>query len=433
MSEMIQVPDGWEVEKLGKFVKLVGGFAFKSEDRVSDGIRWLKIANVGINEIKWDELDYLPIEFKVQYKNFILNENDIVIAMTRPLLGDKLKISKISKFDSNSLLNQRVGKFIFSENVNKDFMYFLLQHSDFIMNLMLRIIGTDPPNVGSEDVESIILPIPKEKKEQEKIAKILSTLNKAIESTNRLIEKEKNIKKALMQELLTNGIDKDGHIRTRATHTYKESELGLIPDEWEVVSLEKLISKVIDFRGKTPLKIGMDWGNGLIPSLSANNVQMGKVDFSKETHFGSEELYNVWMNKGATQKDDILFTMEAPLGNVALIPDNNKYILSQRVILLRVGKKIISHYMYYYMMCDDFQTRMLKYSSGSTVKGIQYSQLKEMLIAFPKGIEEQKQIAKILTTQDKKIETEETNLAKLKELKKGLMNDLLRGKVRVKV
>lgn len=211
------------------------------------------------------------------------------------------------------------------------------------------------------------------------------------------------------------------------------SEMIKVPDGWEVLSLEKLISKVIDFRGKTPLKIGMDWGNGLIPSLSANNVQMGKVDFSKETHFGSEELYNVWMNKGATQKDDILFTMEAPLGNVALIPDNNKYILSQRVILLRIGKKIISHYMYYYMMCDDFQTRMLKYSSGSTVKGIQYSRLKEIYIAFPKDIEEQKQIAKILTNQDKKIETEETNLAKLKELKKGLMNDLLSGKVRVTV
>jgi type I restriction enzyme S subunit len=202
-SELGLIPDEWDVVRLGKFIKLVGGFAFRSEDRVHDGVRWLKIANVGINEIKWDELDYLPNEFKALYKNFILNENDIVIAMTRPLLGDKLKISRISKFDSNTLLNQRVGKFIFSENVNKDFMYFLLQYSDFIINLMLKIIGTDPPNIGSDDIESIILPIPKEKKEQKQIAKILTTQDRKIEIEETNLSKLKELKKGLMSDLLS--------------------------------------------------------------------------------------------------------------------------------------------------------------------------------------------------------------------------------------
>jgi len=404
MSEMIQVPDGWEVKPLKDILTIQYGKDQKEVE--SESGKYPILGSGGV-------IGYT--------NNFLYDKPSVLIGRKGTINNPQYMETPFWTVDTlfySHIKNKNVPKWIFYvfQSINWD------SYNE----------ASGVPSLSTANINRIEVLRPTVK-EQEKIAKILSTLDKAIESTNRLIEKEKNIKKALMQELLTNGIDKDGHIRTRATHAYKESELGLIPEEWEVVSLEKLISKVIDFRGKTPLKIGMDWGNGLIPSLSANNVQMGKVDFSKETHFGSEELYNVWMNKGATQKDDILFTMEAPLGNVALIPDNNKYILSQRVILLRVGEKIISHYMYYYMMCDDFQTRMLKYSSGSTVKGIQYSQLKEMLIAFPKGIEEQKQITKIITTQDKKIETEETNLAKLGELKKGLMNDLLSGKVRVKI
>uniref|UniRef100_UPI0040482C62 restriction endonuclease subunit S n=1 Tax=Aliarcobacter sp. TaxID=2321116 RepID=UPI0040482C62 len=401
---MIQVPYGWEVKPLKDILSIQYGKDQKEVELVNG--KYPILGSGGV----------------IGYTNHFLYDKPSV------LIGRKGTINNPQYMETPFWT---VDTLFYSHIKNKNipkWVYYVFQSINW--NSYNEASGV--PSLSTTNINRIEILKPTIK-EQEKIAKILSTLDNAIESTNRIIEKEKNIKTALMQELLTNGIDKNGQIRTPQTHTYKPSELGLIPDEWEILSLEKLISKVIDFRGKTPVKIGMKWGNGLIPSLSANNVQMGRVDFSKETHFGSEELYNLWMNKGSTQKDDILFTMEAPLGNVALIPDNNKYILSQRVILLRIGKKIISHYMYYYMMGDDFQTRMLKYSSGSTVKGIQYSRLKEIYISFPKDIDEQKQIAKILTTQDKKIEREETKLAKLKELKKGLMNDLLSGVVRVKV
>lgn len=199
----------------------------------------------------------------------------------------------------------------------------------------------------------------------------------------------------------------------------------IVPNGWEVTPIEKLISKVMDFRGKTPLKIGMDWGGGTIQSLSANNVQMGKIDFSKDNHLGSEELYNQWMNKGATQQDDIVFTMEAPLGNVALIPNDEKYILSQRVVLLRPNLKIQSRYFFSYLMSDSFQNELWKYASGSTVKGIQYSKLKEIEILYPIEKLEQQKIATILSTLDRTIEATQKLIDKEKMVKKGLMADLL--------
>src|ERR1051326_6646218 len=122
---------------------------------------------------------------------------------------------------------------------------------------------------------------------------------------------------------------------------YKQTEVGLIPDDWNTPSIAEISQKILDYRGKTPRKLGMDWGGGDIPALSARNVKMGYIDFEEECHFGSEVLYKRWMTNGSIMKNDIVITMEAPLGNVALIPDNKKYILSQRTILLHLDSNLM--------------------------------------------------------------------------------------------
>ena len=99
------------------------------------------------------------------------------------------------------------------------------------------------------------------------------------------------------------------------------------------VRLNEVIRQFMDFRGRTPLKLGMEWGDGEIRALSANNVQMGRIDFSKEAYLGSDALYQRWMTKGDCEKGDVAFTTEAPLGNVAQIPNGERYILSQRALV----------------------------------------------------------------------------------------------------
>jgi len=175
-SELGKIPASWEVVKIGKNTKLMGGYAFKSKDAKEYGTRWLKIANVGINTIKWEQTSYLQDNYKEEYKKFLLEKNDIVLAMTRPILSMKLKIAKITNNDIPALLNQRVGKFIFDDKVNSEFMYQLFQHIDFVKLLMLKIMGTDPPNVSSEQLESIIISLPP-LKEQKQIADISNITN----------------------------------------------------------------------------------------------------------------------------------------------------------------------------------------------------------------------------------------------------------------
>lgn len=192
---------------------------------------------------------------------------------------------------------------------------------------------------------------------------------------------------------------------------------------WKSVPLSSCIDKVIDFRGKTPKKIGMEWGNGSIRALSANNVKQGYIDFNRECYLASEELYDAWMTKGDCSKGDIVFTMEAPLGNVALIPDDNKYILSQRVILLKPNESVLSEYLFHFMSSESFQNELNANATGSTAKGIKQTRLVKLKVTLP-STEEQQKIAEVLSTVDKKIDLIDQKIAETEKLKTGLMQKL---------
>lgn len=206
---------------------------------------------------------------------------------------------------------------------------------------------------------------------------------------------------------------------------FRDSPLGHIPKDWSVYQIGELIENIIDFRGKTPKKIGMDWGGGEIPALSANNVAMGRINLSKETYYGSEKLYQRWMKKGGTERGDIILTMEAPLGNIAQIPDDKKYILSQRVILLKPKQGLVfNNFLKHQLMSNGFQFLLKKDATGTTATGIQQSKLVRLPVALPL-LREQQLIAEILDTVDEAIARTESLIAKLKQMKAGLLRGLL--------
>lgn len=212
---------------------------------------------------------------------------------------------------------------------------------------------------------------------------------------------------------------------------YKSSELGPIPQEWEEASILQLSRRIIDYRGRTPRKLAMEWGGGDIPALSAGNVKMGFIDFSIDSYFGSEALYERWMTQGDAAKDDIVFTTEAPLGNVALIPDNRKYILSQRVVLIKVEpKEASSRFIFQLMRSKPFRRLLADHASGSTAKGIQRKKLEQLRLTKP-PLDEQSAIAKALGDVDSLLEKLEQLLAKKRDLKQAAMQQLVAGRTRL--
>ena len=212
---------------------------------------------------------------------------------------------------------------------------------------------------------------------------------------------------------------------TEVKEGYKKTEVGVIPVEWEIVELNSILEQILDFRGKTPKKIGLEWGDGTIKALSANNVKMGYIDFTRECNYASNELYEKWMNKGGTKQNDIVLTMEAPLGKVALIPDDEKYILSQRVVLLKTKSSRVNNlYLYQYLSSTIFQGLLDKNSTGTTAKGIKQTRLKTLSTILP-PLKEQEKIANILSTADEKIDAIDLQIQKAETLKKGLLQKLL--------
>lgn len=251
--------------------------------------------------------------------------------------------------------------------------------------------STGVPGLNRNDVYRISVFRPA-LEEQGKIAQILDTLDTQIRQTEALIAKLERIKQGLLTDLLTRGIDQNGQLRPtpdQAPHLYKDSPLGRIPKEWEVCTVGESLEHIIDFRGRTPKKLGMEWGGGDILALSANNVKMGGIDTSREAYYGSPELYAKWMTQGDTKEGDILLTMEAPLGNVAQVPDEKLYIHSQRVVLLRFRPNhLLNEFAFWQLQSQDIQQRMVRRSTGTTATGIQRAQLVKLNLMIPSVCEQ---------------------------------------------
>jgi type I restriction/modification specificity protein len=174
--------------------------------------------------------------------------------------------------------------------------------------------------------------------------------------------------------------------------------------ELKVVSLEECLEKVIDYRGRTPKKLGKDWlKDGEYRAISANNVKFDGLIREESIYRGDEELYKLWM-KDEVERGDILLTSEAPSGQAMIWNSDEKIILSQRLYALRVNKNLVdNNYLKYFIQSPIGQKSIVRNNSGSTVSGISAKTFKNIKILIP-DLEKQQAISKILLAIDQKIQ-----------------------------
>lgn len=194
--------------------------------------------------------------------------------------------------------------------------------------------------------------------------------------------------------------------------------------EWKEKSLEN-ITDYVDYRGKTPTKTE----SGIF-LVTAKNIKMGYIDYETSKEFISEESYNEAMRRGLPKIGDVLFTTEAPMGNIAQV-DNENIALAQRVIKFR-GKSILNNtFLKYSFINDKFQNELLNNAIGTTVLGIQGKVLHKMKINFP-SLPEQEKIASFLSKVDESIEILEEEKELWEKYKKGMMQKIFSQKLRFK-
>jgi type I restriction enzyme S subunit len=164
--------------------------------------------------------------------------------------------------------------------------------------------------------------------------------------------------------------------------------------EWKEFTVADVISTVIDYRGKTPKKLGGDWSDSGYRALSAKNIKTGKIVQPDSIRFVSEEMYKNWM-KEEIQREDILITSEAPFGQIYYWDSDEKIVLSQRLFAIRINELFYPKFIYFFMTSSFFQAELDGRATGTTVVGLRQPELLKCKIFAPE-YQEQKKIADIL-------------------------------------
>ncbi|WP_408095525.1 restriction endonuclease subunit S [Peredibacter sp. HCB2-198] len=302
-------------------------------------------------------------------------------------------------------------------NVESKYLFYQLDFHKPEISLLAQ--GSTFEAISGTEIRGFKIPLANEN-EQKKIAEILTSVDKVIELTEIEIEQLKNLKKGMMQDLLTKGI---GHSK------FKDSPIGKIPESWEVTQVTNVISKNI-------------YG----PRFNANDYnENGNVRTIRGTDVDSDGILN-YLTAPLAKLDeklvethkldnlDVVVVTTADCGVTSVFEEKkNRYIPSAYMVKLRFKNDQYNPYFFKFLMGIDLMKGQIEASiRKGTVANLPGSDLIKFKIPFPPK-DEQDEIVKILQCVDRNISSKKIKLSNLKKIKKGLMQDLLTGKVKVKV
>ena len=273
-------------------------------------------------------------------------------------------------------------------------------------------------NVNAEQYSKmpiVLPPLP----EQQQIASILSNVDDTIQKTDQIIKQTQRLKKAMMQKLLTRGI---GHSK------FKKTKIGEIPEEWEIVKLNSICTKITDGTHHSP--INTDVGDFLY--ITAKNIKTSGIDLTNVTYV-SEKIHSEIYSRCNPEKNDVLYIKDGVTTGIATVNELElPFSMLSSVALLKPNqKKLDSYFLKHYLNYQKTYNRIINSIVGSAITRLTLILIKSIKFPLP-PLPEQQQIASILSNIDTQIQKEKLHKANLERLKKGLMQKLLTGQIRVK-
>jgi type I restriction enzyme, S subunit len=427
-TEIGLIPVEWDVVKLIKYGKCIRGVSYKPKDvyeeDTDETVCILRSNNIKNNLLNYDEVVY--VDRKTVKDNQLLQDNDIAICMSN---GSKRLVGKNATFISN---NKKVSIGAFcalfrtTNDNNPIFVKNLLSSNLYKKQIDILLAGSAINNLKNSDIEGLKFQLPP-LKEQEKIADILSTADDKIDTITIQIEKAETLKKGLLQKLLSEGI---GHSE------FKDSELGKIPESWEVIPFLQLADTKIS-HSFTGGPFGSDLKSEHYTKDGVRVIQLQNIGdgsfINKDFVYTSEEKAEALKTCQIYPNDIILAKMAEPVARACIMPHiEEKYLMGSDGIRLHIDKsKYDTHFILHSINFNRFRNIAIARSTGTTRLRIGLTALKKIPIIIP-PLEEQKQIADILSTTDEKLEVLRAKKEKYETLKKGLLQKLLSGLVRVK-
>lgn len=387
------IPDEWKEVKLGDVATISRGGSPRPIDsyltQEKDGFNWLRIGDVNPGA-KYIYKTSQKIKKRGLTKTTLVNNGDFILSNSMSF--GRPYIMKTSACIHDGWLTLREIK---SDLISKDFLYYLLS-SKKTQKLFLSIsAGSGVQNLKKETVSEVLVKLPSVD-EQNRIVAVLEVWDRAIEKLARKIEVKKNIKKGLMQQLLTG-----------------KKRLPGFSDEWQTVKLGDVCNIVM---GQSPLSVAYNEDGDGLPLIQGNNDICDRKTIAR-----------VWTSEITKKANlgDIIMTVRAPVGCIGVAVQN---VCIGRGVCSLTPVKIDN--LFTLRLLEYYETRWKTFEQGSTFTAVNSADVKGLRINIPFSKKEQTAIAYILTTAYNEILELEKKLALFKDQKKFLLNKLVTGAIR---
>jgi len=432
----------WQLLPLGKiasnasnsFVDGPFGSDLKSDEYTTEGVRLIQLQNIGDGE--WiDDNKIFTSEKKYQeLKRHAAFPGDIAIAKMADPIARACIIPPVS--DRFLVVADCIKLTPDLKKYHPKFIVYAINNHSVRLQAELKSTGTTRNRINLSLLKTVnveVPPIP----EQHRIAEILDTIDEVIQKTEALISKLKAMKQGLLHDLLTRGLDKTGELRDPKAYPeqFNDSPLGRIPKEWKVDKLGEVCRRSGGSVQTGPFGSQLhakDYKDSGIPIITVEHLGDNEIIHNNLPLVGRMDYER--LERYRIETGDLVFSRVGAIDRCAYVSEQeNGWLFSGRCLRVRTGGKLVnSRFLSFQLNSYESRQWILNHSVGSTMACLNTSILSEVPVSLPL-IQEQQNIALLLDTHDTRIRTEEQYREKLKLQKKGLMQDLLAGKVRVRV
>lgn len=425
------VPAQWEIKAFRRVIqKSLSNGIFKKKEDFGRGVLLINVFDIYRHNFKVDYLSLDRVDCNAaELVSYAVDAGDLffvrsslkyegisVVAVADSCLEAVVYECHLIRARPNSaFFDGRYGSYLFNSTIYRAIM---------ISKAKLTTMTT----IDQEAISSTLIPVPA-LYEQTQIARFLdhetARIDALIEEQQRLIELLKEKRQAVISHAVTKGLDSTVPMKDTGVEW-----LGEVPAHWEVGGLTRFIGPVVDYRGRTPTKV--DDGIFLV---TARNIRNGRIDYEASEEYADPESAESLLARGRPEIGDLLFTMEAPLGQVALI-DRTDIALAQRIVKFRGEASVMrNQYLMFWFMSTNCQARLETLATGSTALGIKSSKL-GMIECLAPTLNEQDAIVSHIQRESEKndalVYEAENVIGLLQERRSALISAAVTGKIDVR-
>lgn len=361
----------YKKEKLGDYIDILSGFAFKTNDFVEKGVPIIKIKNISPPSVSLDDLTYVSNEIAEKQKKFVLSFDDVLIAMTGSHINQWAsvvgRVARV-KYNDITLLNQRVGKVTIKEKAEADinYIYYFLSQDTVKIQLAAKAGGAaNQANISPAHIKELVFPCP-ELNTQTKIANILSAYDDLIENNQKQIK--------LLEEAAQR-LYKEWFVDLRFPGYEKVEVVDGIPEGWKKQKISEL-GEIIT--GKTPSTTQKQYYGGNIPFVKIPDMHDCVYPITTENTLTIEGA-NTQKNK-FIPKDSIMVSCIATVGIVNIAIEKCQTNQQINSIILNDSKDL------YYLFFTMKQLKVLLEgvgSNGATMTNVNKTKFANLIIIYP--------------------------------------------------